>query len=166
MTPSAHQEPGSTPIEPIRFENGRAMLLAGVRRHHTFDEAVQGIPAQWGELQQLGPIPHQQGAVAYGVICGGSEETRTMEYMCAVEVSEFDAAHVGRMRVPPQHYAVFEHPGDVSTIRSTWDGIYHDWLPRSGRKAVDGPDFERYDERFDPRAGSGGIEIWFPVEPV
>jgi AraC family transcriptional regulator len=155
-------------IEPSRYEDGRPMQCAGLRRHHTFAGAAEGIPAQWQEFRQSGPIPHRQGTNAYGVICTGDPQTQTMEYMCAVEVSEFspDAPHPGRMRVPPQHYAVFEHPGHVSTTHQTWDAIHNDWLPRSGRKAVNGPDFEVYAERFDPRTGTGGFEIWFPVEPV
>jgi AraC family transcriptional regulator len=154
-------------LEPSRYHDGRPMLFAGLRRHHTFAEAVEGIPAQWREFRRMGPFAHRQGSTAYGVICSGDEAAQTMEYMCAVEVSEFDPdATLGRMRVPPQHYAVFEHPGPVSTVRSTWDSIYHDWLPRSGRTAANGPDFEVYDERFDPRTGEGGIEIWFPVEPI
>ena len=142
------------------------MLLAGLRRHHTFAESPRTIPAQWEAFNGLGAIPHQQGDVAYGVICSGDEQAQVMEYMCAVEVAEFDpaATHLGRMRVPPQHYAVFEHPGHVSTVRETWDAIYHAWLPRSGWAAANGPDFERYGPLFDPATGGGGLEIWFPVE--
>lgn len=157
-----------TPLEPSRFVQGRAMLLVGLRRHHSFAEAAQGIPAQWQAFRQLGPIPHQQGSVAYGALCGGDPASQTMEYMCAVEVAEFDpaAGHLGRMRIPPQHYAVFEHPGHVSTLQTTWDAIWHEWLPRSGLQPVDGPEFEVYGERFDPDTGLGGIEVWSPVQPV
>jgi AraC family transcriptional regulator len=28
---------------------------------------------------------------------------------------------------------------------------------------VDAPNFERYDEKFDPATGNGGLEIWVPV---
>jgi len=28
---------------------------------------------------------------------------------------------------------------------------------------TDAPNFERYDERFDPLTGNGGFEIWVPV---
>ena len=30
-------------------------------------------------------------------------------------------------------------------------------------KAADAPSFERYDEKFDPSTGNGGLEIWVPV---
>ena len=28
------------------------------------------------------------------------------------------------------------------------------------------PDFEVYDERFDPATGEGGVEIWLGVKPA
>jgi AraC family transcriptional regulator len=31
-------------------------------------------------------------------------------------------------------------------------------------KAADAPNFERYDETFDPATGNGGFEIWVPVK--
>ena len=37
--------------------------------------------------------------------------------------------------------------------------------PTSGLKPAPTPDFERYDERFNPTAGEGPIEIWFPIQP-
>lgn len=155
-------------IEPSRFVHGRPMLLAGLRRHHTYAGAAESIPAQWEAFRGLGPIPHQRGTVAYGAMCGADPANQTFEYMCAVEVAEFDPAapHLGRMRIPPQHYAVFEHPGHVSTLRQTWDAIWHHWLPRSGCVPVDGPEFEVYGAGFDVGTGTGGIEIWSPVQPA
>ena len=157
-----------TSVEPTRFVQGRAMQLAGLRRHHSFAGAAQSIAEQWEAFRALGPIPHRRGGVFYGVLCGGDEEARTLEYMCAVEVAEFapDAPHLGRMRVPEQHYAVFEHTGHASTISSVWRAIWHDWLPRSGHALANGPEFEVYGEGFDPRTGVGRVEIWASIHPA
>ena len=156
-----------TSIEPSRFDDGRAMLLGGVRRDHSFAGMAESVPAQWQAFNALGTLPGQQGTTAYGVICTASPEAQTLEYMCGAEVAAFDALppDLGRMRIPAQHYAVFEHRGHVSTIRETWDAIWNDWLPRSGYVPVDGPEFAVYDDRFDVRTGTGGIEIWSPVQP-
>ncbi|AFQ51769.1 GyrI-like domain-containing protein [Burkholderia cepacia] len=43
---------------------------------------------------------------------------------------------------------------------SIWNG----WLPTSGFKAVDAPEFERYSGDYDPVTGAGELEIWLPVE--
>jgi len=150
-------------IEPARFTDGPEMLLAGIRRHHRFLGAPDGMTGQWGEFHSMLPIPGQKGRVGYGVMCGSTPES--FEYMCAVEVGSFDELpqETGRMRVPPQHYAVFLHEGHVSTLRETWEAILRDWLPDSEYTSAPTPDFERYDERFDPATQSGVIEIWFPV---
>jgi AraC family transcriptional regulator len=155
-----------TSIEPSRFDDGRAMLLGGVRRQHSFGGMAQSVPAQWQAFQELGTLPGQQGSTVYGVICTASPQEQTLEYMCGAEVASLDALPpgMGRMRIPAQHYAVFEHRGHTSTLRQTWDAIWSDWVPRSGRTVANTPDFEVYDERFDPRTGSGLIEIWIPME--
>jgi AraC family transcriptional regulator len=154
-------------LEPSRFVDGQPMLLAGLRRHHSYTGAAESIPAQWQAFRALDDIPHRRGTVAYGVMCGADPANKTFEYMCAVEVAEFDdaAPHLGRMRVPAQHYAVFEHLGHVSSIWKTWDAIWHHWLPRSGYVPVNGPEFELYDERF-VHTGTGGVEVWVSVQPA
>jgi predicted transcriptional regulator YdeE len=154
-------------IEPVRYEDGRPMLLAGVRRHHTFANMSKDIPRQWDDFQTLGELPGQLGKTAYGAICGGDPKTQTMEYLCGVEVNSFDALpkELGRMRVPAVRYAVFLHEGNVATIRSTWQRILTTWLPSSGLRSAETPDFEVYDERFDGATGEGGVEIWLGVQP-
>jgi AraC family transcriptional regulator len=154
-------------IEPVRYEEGRAMLLAGVRREHTFAGSEASVAAQWREFNAMGPVPGRRGGAAYGVICAGDPEAQTFEYLCGVEVDAFvpGSPFPGRMHVPVQRYAVFEHPGHVSEVRKMWEEIFGDWLPRSGHTPANGPDFELYGERFDPATGLGGVEIWVPVEP-
>lgn len=153
------------PLEPVRVEDGRPMLLAGLRQTHTFAGAAEGIAAQWRAFHALGDIPHQRGTAHYGVLCGGDPETQVMEYMCAVEVAEFDPAapHLGRMRVPPQRYAVFEHTGPPAAVQQTWLAIWNQALPRAGLALAHGPEFELYGERFDQ---AGVIEIWAAVQPT
>jgi AraC family transcriptional regulator len=59
---------------------------------------------------------------------------------------------------------VFEHREHVSAIAGTWKAIWEHGLADAGWKVLDGPAFERYDERFDGRTGLGGFEIWVPVD--
>jgi AraC family transcriptional regulator len=155
-------------LEPVRYEEGRAMLFAGLRRKHTFAGMGKDIPRQWEDFLKLGELPGQVGKVAYGAICGSDPKTQTMEYMCAVEVKSFDEVpkDLGRMRVPPARYAVFLHEGNVKTIQETWKQILSVWLPRSGMQSNESPDFEVYDERFDGATGEGGVEIWLGVKPA
>src|SRR6266568_4454648 len=66
-------------------------------------------------------------------------------------------------RIGPVAYGVCCHADHISTIRRTVNTIWNHWLPASGLKAADAPNFERYDENFDPLTGNGGLEIWIPV---
>ena len=153
-------------IEPARFVDDPGMLFVGIRRVHKYSAAPQGIPTQWREFQpQIATIPGRVGSDAYGVMCANFEATQSFEYMTAIKVESFDAAaaELGRMRVKPQRYAVFEHPGHVSEIHTTWMAIWNEWIPRSGLRAVDAPEFEVYTKEFDPAAGRGGMEIWCAV---
>jgi AraC family transcriptional regulator len=157
-----------TPMEPDRIVEGRAMLMAGLRRVHTFSGAARSIPEQWQALREMGTLPGQQGTEMYGVMCGADPAAQTFEYMTGVEVASFDALPpgTGRMRITAQRYAVFIHPGHVTTLHTTWDAIWNDWLPRSEYRMANTPEFERYDERFDPRTGAGVIEVWASIIPA
>jgi AraC family transcriptional regulator len=140
------------------------MLLGGLRRQHRFEDSLRDIPLQWAEFAPHINLPGRIGKHAFGVICGSS--ATGFEYMCAVQVEDFLLLPpgTGRMRIAPQTYAAFTHPGHVSEFRQSWDHIYKVWLPASGKKALQLPDFERYDEGHDPVSGRGGMEIWIPIE--
>ena len=57
-------------LEPLRYEDGRPMLFAGIRRKHTFANMADGIPRQWQDFVKLGKLPGQVGTTTYGAICG------------------------------------------------------------------------------------------------
>ena len=69
-----------------------------------------------------------------------------------------------RVRIPETRYAIFSHREHVSTVRRTMNTIWNQWLPSSGMNAADAPNFERYDENFDPQTGTGGLEVWMPIK--
>ena len=115
--------------------------------------------------QKVDEIPARVGKVAYGVCCNG-DDCGNFDYIAGVEVADFSdlPREFSRVRIPEQKYAVFTHAEHISTIRRTINTIWNHWLPISGMKAADAPSFERYDEKFDPATGNGGLEIWVPVK--
>ena len=147
-----------------RFETGKPLLVAGIGERYNC-EGSAAIPGQWQRFHQsVDNIPARIGKVAYGVCCNG-DDSGNFDYIAGVEVADFsdlprEFAHV---RIPEQKYAVFTHAEHISTIRRTVNTIWNNWLPASGMTAADGPHFERYDEKFDPSTGNGGLEIWIPV---
>ena len=165
VEPIRLEESVSDQLSPVRFEQGKTLLVAGISRRYTCESSA-GVPAQWNEfLPQFGHVPGQVGRIAYGVRCNTDSEG-AFDYLCGVEVPGFSQlpASLTRMRIPPQKYAVFSHTAHVASIRSTWNTIWTQWLPNSGHEVVDAPDFERYGPQFDPQTGLGGFEIWLPVK--
>ena len=152
-------------LEPPRFENGKALLIAGLGERYTC-ETSKAIPAQWQRFApHFGHVPGQIGRTAYGVCCTQDDEGN-FDYICGVEIADFSdlPAEFSRVRLPGQRYAVFTHPDHISTIRRTIITIWNKWLPESGYEVADAPDFERYGEAFDPETGLGGVEIWIPIK--
>jgi AraC family transcriptional regulator len=164
------QEPivmDSTAIENLaapRFTTSKPLLVAGIGERYTWESGA-AIPGQWQRFHQsVANFPGRIGQVAYGVCCNG-DDAGNFDYIAGVEVPDFSdlPRDFSRVRIPEQKYAVFTHSEHISTIRRTINTIWNQWLPASGLKAADAPNFERYDQNFDPLTGNGGLEIWLPV---
>jgi AraC family transcriptional regulator len=164
------QEPimmDSTVLENLpapRFEIVKPLLVAGLGERYTWESGA-AIPGQWHRFQQsIHHIPRRIGNVTYGVCCNG-DDAGNFDYIAGVEVADFSdlPREFSRVRIPEQRYAVFTHRDHISTIRRTINTIWNQWLPSSGLKAADAPNFERY-ENFDPATGNGGVEIWVPIK--
>lgn len=152
-------------LKPPRFETSKPLLVAGLGERITHENNGAGIPSQWHRFhQEVDSIPARIGKIAYGVCCNG-DDAGNFDYIAGVEVTDFSdlPREFSRVRIPEQKYAVFTHSEHISTIRRTVNTIWNHWLPMSGMKAADAPNFERYDEKFDPMTGNGGLEIWIPV---
>ncbi|WP_371826989.1 GyrI-like domain-containing protein [Microvirga sp. VF16] len=100
------------------------------------------------------------------MVAGTAAARGTYFYLAGVEVADLvdlDSSFTG-MRLPAQRWAVFPHEGHI-TIASTIHAVFAQALPAAGLTAGDMPDLlERYGERFNPRTGAGGLEIWVPVK--
>jgi AraC family transcriptional regulator len=153
----------SSNVPPPRIECGKAMLIAGLMQHFAFD-ALGGLPFLWQRARPLlGTIPGQVGNVAYGA-CYNTDDAG-FDYIAGAEVASETGLppDLATLRLTPQRYAVFTHAEHVSTVRGTFMAIFNEWLPRLGFQSADAAVFERYDERFDSRTGTGGFELWIPI---
>ena len=151
-------------LQAPRFETGKPFLVAGIGERYSCESSA-AIPGQWQRFHQsVDHIPGRIGKVAYGVCCN-ADDAGNFDYIAGVEVSDFSdlPRKFTGIRVPAQKYAVFSHRDHISGIRRTVNTIWNHWLPSSGLKAADAPNFERYDETFDSSTGNGGLEIWIPV---
>jgi AraC family transcriptional regulator len=152
-------------LRPVRFEDGKPLLIAGLGERYTW-ETSKAIPAQWQRfLPYSGNIPRQVGRTAFGVSCNRDDEGN-FDYIAGVEVTDFSdlPAAFSRVRIGPRKCAVFSHREHISTIRRTVNTIWSKWLPESGHEVADAPNFERCGEEFDLQTGTGGLEIWIPIK--
>lgn len=151
-------------LDEPRFAESGEILIAGLGTRYTF-AANQGIPNQWQRFApHIGNLANQAGPETYGVCCN-ADNSGNFEYITGVEVRDFSDLpdDFATVRISPQRYAVFRHPGHVSMLRRTHYTIWNKWLPTSSVKFTDGPSFERYGKDFDARTGAGTIEVWMPV---
>ena len=127
------------------------------------------IPQLWEAFfpHQAARIEHKvDPSVSYGVEGRMDPATGEFDYLAGYEVGDANRIPAGMERwdVPAQTYAVFN--GTLPRIRELYDGAYHQWLPRSGYRRADGPEFELYDRDFDPTQGKLDMYLYVPVEAV
>jgi AraC family transcriptional regulator len=137
--------------------------LAGIRRFHDLADAPSTIPDQWHDLHASSLPGLAEAVVTYGATCQIDMPNQRLEYLAGYEVTDFENIPAeARMIIPAAHYAVFEIAA-VADIRPFWQQFFDQWLPASGNKLANAPNFERYDERFNP-VTRGPLEIWIPLQ--
>jgi len=154
-----------TTLTAPRFETLGPMLVAGLVERYEC-QSPAGIPDQWQRFNQyFGNLPQQVENVAYGV-CYNFDSDSNFDYMCCAEVKDTDGLprEFKSLQIPAHKYVVFTHSDHVAGIRSTLAAIWTEWFPESGHQAANAPTFERYGPEFNPLTGTGGFEIWIPVE--
>jgi AraC family transcriptional regulator len=158
-------ETSATTLEQPRREAGEALLIVGLRARYTSD-TIAGIPMQWQRFVPfIDGIPARANRMTYGVCCD-FDEAGQYDYVAGVAVTRLPEVprELSLVRLPAHDYLIFRHPGHVSGIPATWRAIMNDWLPASPYRMAEAPCFERYDEAFDGNLGTGGVEIWIPIE--
>lgn len=121
------------------------------------------IPQLWFKLgPRMNEIKHRIGP-AYGVMDNYNEESGEFDYVAGIEVDSAADIPEGMVSidVPEQTYAVFT--STLPTLVETFQHAYKTWLPQSGYKRVDGPEFELYDETFNPADETSVMYIYIPV---
>ncbi|PKO20778.1 MAG: hypothetical protein CVU38_18285 [Chloroflexi bacterium HGW-Chloroflexi-1] len=122
------------------------------------------IGVMWGEFdRRYGEIQHVCGP-AYG-LCFGMPNDREPWYIAGAEVARAENIPAGMMNmsVPAQKYAVF--PCTLGALGATYRYIIEEWQPQSGTEHADAPDFELYDQEFDPGDPQHGkLSVYWPIK--
>ena len=134
-----------------RFENGRAMLIAGlggrtatkfVGKFLTCGSAsVRDISAACRDRSTRKPT-----ASALIWMVG---VTSIISPGLRVE-SQGLPAELMQLSIAPGRYAVFGHAGHISSIGRTWMDIFETWAPKSGFALASAPSFECYTRSIRP----------------
>jgi hypothetical protein len=68
-------------MTPSRFETGRPLLLAGLRRWYAFSDGPDQIPLAWKDFVARLPLPGQIGGRTYGATCQTDMAGERFEYL-------------------------------------------------------------------------------------
>ena len=126
----------------------------------------QEIKAMWGKINpRWDEIKHPAKPVerAFG-ICGDMEEDGSFSYLAGIEIemAEDLPADMEIWDVPENTYAVF--PCTLAEIHQTYEYAHGTWMPKNGYKRAAGPDFEFYDEAFDPSQPDSILYVYIPIK--
>lgn len=146
--------------EPEIRERG-AFRVVGLSARISF-EKTGAIPALWAAFNAREDAVRNavQGA-AYGVCCDATEAGQ-FRYVAGIEANGLTDG-MDHVDIPAGRYAVFTHSGHISDLPKTVYTIWNQSLPDLELSPEQRPDFELYDDRFDPETGRGTVEIWIPI---
>jgi AraC family transcriptional regulator len=89
-------------------------------------------------------------------------------YIAGVPVSATDQIPEGMVKaqICTSNYARFTHQGPITDLKHSLTYIWGTWVPKRDSFRTDCPDFELFDERFDPVLETGEFDMYFPVRSI
>lgn len=159
-----HLESKAMTLKEPRIQKEGELLFVGLGEHVPYKD-MQNIAGQWERFMsgRYGEIDHKVAEPPVGITAGSNDDG--IEYVCATGVAKFGSVprNCVKLTLPPATYAIFAHDDHVTQIRKTYEAIWNDWFPKSGKTPAEAPGFERHNDTFDPRTGNGGVTIWIPI---
>jgi predicted transcriptional regulator YdeE len=124
------------------------------------------IPQLWGKfMARAGEIRDKlEPDICYGVCDNHDDASGEFDYVAAFEVGDEVEIPDGMVKwdLPAQTYAVFTCT--LPTIMEAYQYAYKSWLPESATQRTSGPEFELYDQDFDPNVPSSPMYLYVPVK--
>jgi AraC family transcriptional regulator len=159
-----HLESKAMTLKEPRIEKAGELLFVGLGEHVPYRQ-MQNIARQWARFMSgpYGEIDHKLAGPPVGITTSSNDDG--VDYVCAAGVTKFDTVPKDciKLTLAPATYAVFAHDGHVTQIRETYEAIWNEWFPKSGKTPAEAPGFERHNATFDSRTGNGGVTIWIPI---
>ncbi len=152
-------------LAPLRLETRGPLPVVGLSGRFGSD-AFEDLSELWQRFApQIGQVPGQVGTTAYGVSWNFSTDGQ-FDHLAGVELAANSPLPAGleQVTVPAGTFVVFPYPGHISALPATWRTIWSDWFPASGYQPTHGSCVEQYSSEFNPATGTGGIELWIPIQ--
>ena len=138
-------------------------LVGSMTIYASHSEIVERVPEQWRTFLSShspplsGPAYYgaspcsDDGKIHYltGVVSAGREQPKGWE----------------RLTIPAGEYAVIE-VNEAAKLREAWTWVLERWLPVSGRRERESPEFEKYSGISNAGLPVDTVEIWVPLEPI
>jgi predicted transcriptional regulator YdeE len=146
-----------------RFESREAFRVIGMHVRST--PFSDDFPKLWDafipRMDEI--IGRSEKHASYGVEWDSDKESDQFSYLAGFAVVADAPIPEGMMEVhiPAQEYAIFDF--ELKDIQATMMYIYKKWLPTSEYRTSGGPEFELYDERFNPKKGKDEMSMYVPV---
>lgn len=126
-------------------------------------EASENIPRQWSEFLKTHPTL-DEATKFYGA--SPCTDDRKIHYLTGVPQQNADATIAGEpVTLAAGEYAVVR-VDDAAALRDTWGWMLTTWLPGSGYREKNAPEFERYSAISPDGFPLGPVEIWIPLMAV
>jgi AraC family transcriptional regulator len=159
-----HVESKAMTLKEPSIQTEGELLFVGLSEHVPYQD-TQNVARQWERFMSgaYGEIDHKVTEPPVGITTGSNDDG--IEYVCAAGVTKFGPVPKNciKLTLPPATYVVFAHDGHVTQIRGTYEAIWNNWFPKSGKTPAEAPSFKRHNDTFDPRTGNGGVTIWIPI---
>jgi AraC family transcriptional regulator len=142
---------------------GEVILTGRMAVYDSQAEASLGIPQQWRSFLMQNPALKNSSKL-YGA--SPSSDDRKIHYLAGVAEADAGSIVGGESVVLlAGEYAVVR-VDDTALLRDTWAWLLRSWLPNSGRREKNAPEFERFTSIPDDGNPVGPVEIWIPLEPL
>jgi AraC family transcriptional regulator len=135
------------------------------------EEPMEKIKALWDKfLKREDEIKNVKGAYSLGVCMMEHPQIEKHDgdsfiYIAGSPVSSLSEVPPGMVtcEIPASRYAVFTHKGSLNKLPETMKYIFGTWVEKGGYEKKNAPDFELYDERFDPVSDNSEFDIYVPI---
>jgi predicted transcriptional regulator YdeE len=138
-------------------------LIGTMATYESQAEASEQIPQQWRTFRLTHPALGDD-AKFYGA-SPFTDDHRIHLLVGVAHESPENVIDGDRLTLGAGEYAVVR-VNDTALLRDTWTWLLGSWLPTSGRREKNAPEFERFTSISEAGMPIGPVEIWIPLEPL